>query len=174
MDEKLRRDPQDKSTEMCPNENLVECVYVANSGDNTVSMFTLDGATGLLTAGTSLDLSATALFVSNLIVDPTSKYLYVLDSGDPFADPVVNGAVHAYNIGSNGAIGTAIGTAVPTETNPFGIAIDPTGTLLATDNNESASISLFTVGTGGALTAKTPATVATGQAPLFVTFYNAP
>ena len=149
-------------------------VYVANAFDNSVDFFALDKTTGLLTPGTSLDLSATALFVSNVIVDPSSKYLYILDSGDPGATTPINGSVYAYNIGTNGAIGSAIGTPVPTELNPFGIAIDPTGTLLATDNNESNSISLFTVGAGGALTAKTPATVATGNAPLWVTFYNAP
>ena len=109
-----------------------------------------------------------------MIVDPSSKYLYVLDGGDPKATIPVNGAVYAYNIGTNGAIGAVIGTPVATEQEPFGIVIDPTGTLLAVDNNFSNSISLFKLGTGGVLTATTPPTVATGKAPLWVTFYNAP
>ena len=102
------------------------------------------------------------------MVDPSGTHIYVLDLG------TTTGQVFGFNIGSGGVIGSAIsGTPVATGDTPFaGIVIDPTGTLLAVENNYGNSISLYTIGSGGALTADTP--VNTGTAPLFVTLYNAP
>jgi hypothetical protein len=53
-----------------------------------------------------------------------------------------------------GVIGSAIsGTPVAAGVLPIGcIVIDPTGTLLAVDNNTGSSISLYIIGSGGALT----------------------
>jgi hypothetical protein len=52
--------------------------------------------------------------------------------------------------------------------------IDPTGSLIAVANSGAASlnISLYTIGAGGALTSQP--TVANGNYPLFITFFNAP
>jgi hypothetical protein len=61
------------------------------------------------------------------------------------------------------------------------MAIDPTGVLLAVDNSDvqpppaspaPGSISLFTIGSGGALTVDAP--VVAGMDSEFVTFYDAP
>jgi len=105
--------------------------------------------------------------------------LYILDS------PVTAGQVFAFNLdqtpgATNGAITTQIGTAQATGQSPIGMAIDPTGALLAIDNNIDNTISLFKVaGAGsttpppGGLTATNPATVPTDTAPQFVVFYTA-
>ena len=115
-----------------------------------------------------------ATFVFNVAVDPTSKYLYIVDAGDSSQNPQVNGQVYGFNINSTtGAVGAAVtGSPVATQLDPFGIAIDATGVLIAVDNNSSNSISLINIGTGGALS--TPTTVTTGVQPLYVTFLNAP
>jgi hypothetical protein len=109
----------------------------------------------------------------------------VLDAGDPTTAVPTLGGVFAYAIGTNGAISTTpvAGSPFATSANPVGsIVIDPTGTLLAVDNNGydvpptpviPGSISLFKIGTGGVLTPITPAAT-TGDSPLYVTFYNAP
>jgi DNA-binding beta-propeller fold protein YncE len=104
------------------------------------------------------------------VVDPSGTHIYVLDSGDG----VTNGQVFGYSLGTGGVIGSAIsGTPVAAGILPFGgIVIDPTGTLIAVDNNTSDSISLYAIGSIGALTAVSP--VNTGTAPFFVTLYNAP
>jgi 6-phosphogluconolactonase (cycloisomerase 2 family) len=153
-------------------------IFVANSGDNTVSVFSIN-STGLLTQVGSNFPVATASTVFNVLTDPTGKYLYILDS------PVTAGQVFAYNLNSSSTtnvIGSQIGTAQPTGSGPIGMAIDPTGALLAIDNNISNNISLFKVAAAGSttpgpggLTPANPPTVATDTngAPHFVMFYTA-
>jgi 6-phosphogluconolactonase (cycloisomerase 2 family) len=54
------------------------------------------------------------------------------------------------------------------------MAIDPTGALLAVDNNADNTMSLYKVSTStGALTVSSPATVATDLVPQYVVFYTA-
>jgi 6-phosphogluconolactonase (cycloisomerase 2 family) len=149
-------------------------IYVANSGDGTVSVFSIDSSTGLLKqVGTSNFTVTGAGTVFNVLTDPTGKYLYVLDS------PGGVGQVFAFNLdqtpgATNGAITTPIGTPVATGGGSIGMAIDPTGALLAVDNNVDYTISLYTVNTtSGALTIPTAPTVPTDSVPQFVTFYTA-
>ena len=146
-------------------------IYVANTGDGTVSVFTIDSNTGLLTQVGSSNFTVTgANTVFNVLPDPTGKYLYVLDSPGTTA-----GQVFAFNLDqTTGAITTAIGTPPATGIGSIGMAIDPTGVLLAVDNNADNTISLYNVSTStGALTVASPATVATDQIPQFVVFYTA-
>jgi len=59
---------------------------------------------------------------------------------------------------------------------PIGMAIDPTGALLAVANNANTpyNVSLYNVSTStGALTPTTPPAVATDSLPQFVVFYTA-
>ncbi len=151
-------------------------IYVANSGDKTVSVFSIDGTTGLLTqVGSSNFPVNAASTVFNVLTDPTGKYLYILDS------PATAGQVFAFNLdqtpgATNGAITTQIGTAQTTGQSPIGMAIDPTGALLAIDNNFDNTISLFKVtltGTTGVGGLSTQTTVNTDTAPQFVVFYTA-
>ncbi len=143
-------------------------LYVANSTANSITGFTI-GSGGVLTSvGTDTAVTG-ATSIQNLVVDPSGTHIYALDSGT-----TTNGQVFGFNIGSGGVIGSAIsGTPVDTGEFPLdGIVIDRSGALLAVGNNFSNNISLYTIGSGGALTADTP--VNTGTGPLFVTFYNAP
>ena len=152
-------------------------LYVANNGDGTVSGYSI-GAGGVLTSlGTPTTVTG-ANSVLNVAVEPTGKYLYVLDAGNPAATPTpINGQLYGFTLTSGVPSTTPItGTPVATGLSPTGIAIDPTGKLIAVDNagdgSTASTISLFTIGSGGALTSQTP--VATGVLPIFVTFYNAP
>ena len=202
-------------------------VYVVNSGGNTISEYTIDPATGVLSLRTDTPTIATgttplfgttdvnghlyvaneapqsvsaysidtsnsstagqlkaigtgpfpinnASFTINVITDPTGKYLYVLDSTAGAPGPLSQ--VFAFNLNpATGVIGSQIGTPLLTGNSPTGMAIDPTGVLLAIDNNFDNTISLFTIGstTPGGLTPATPPTVATDNQPLFVVFYTA-
>ena len=142
-------------------------LYVANSFANTISSFSI-GAGGVL-GSVGADTTVTgATYLENLVVDPSGTHIYVLDLG------TTAGQVFGFDIGSGGVIGSAIsGTPVAAGDTPFaGIAIDPTGTLLAVENNYGNNISLYTIGSAGTLTVDTP--VNTGTGPLFVTLYNAP
>jgi 6-phosphogluconolactonase (cycloisomerase 2 family) len=142
-------------------------LYVANVGDNTVASFSI-GTGGVLTSlGSNLSVSAAAA-VFNVIVAPSAGVLYVLDAGSSG-----NGQVFGFTL-TSGVPGTTPITGTPAATGaaPTGMAIDPTGVLLAVDNAASNNISLFTVGSGGALTVDTP--VAAGTRAMLVTFYDAP
>jgi DNA-binding beta-propeller fold protein YncE len=99
------------------------------------------------------------------VVDPTGAYLYIVDGGSTGA-----GSLYSYNFTtSTGVIGAEIGTApVATGVGPGLLAIDPTGALLAIDNNIDNTISLFT-SSAGVLTAVTPA-IPVGTAPFGITF----
>jgi 6-phosphogluconolactonase len=143
-------------------------LFVPNSSDSTVSVYSI-AATGILTqvgtATTITDGTTTANTVFNVAVDPSGTHLYVVDN------PTAVGAVYGFNIGANGAIGTPVGPLIATGNTPTGITIDPTGVLLAVDNNVDSTISPYAIGTGGVLTAYPP--VNTGLAPQFLTFYTA-
>lgn len=152
-------------------------LYVANEGPpQSVSGYSIDSATGKLTS-VGADTPVTgATFTINVITDPTGKYLYVLDSTTgpppPTAPP---SQVFAFNLTpGTGVIGSQIGTPQLTGNSPTGMAIDPTGVLMAIDNNFDNTISLFTLSTTtGAVTPATPPTAPTGNQPLFVVFYTA-
>jgi 6-phosphogluconolactonase (cycloisomerase 2 family) len=158
-------------------------IFVANSGDKTVSVYSIDTSSGstagqLSQVGSNFPVT-TASTVFNVLTDPTGKYLYIVDN------PATAGQVFAYNLNSastTNVIGSQIGTPQPTGVSPTGMAIDPTGALLAIDNNISNNISLFKVAAAGSttpgpggLTQANPPTVATDTngAPQFVVFYTA-
>ncbi len=145
-------------------------IYVPNGGDSTISGYTIAPATGLLTQIGSSAFpipGATAnTFVDNAIADPTGKFLFVIDAGG--TSP---GQVYAFNITAGGVIGSQVGSLVPTGNGPGGMAIDPTGKLLAIDNNVDNTISLYSIASG-VLTSETPKP--TGSAPFDIVFSIGP
>jgi hypothetical protein len=165
-------------------------LYVANqgaaAGAGTVSAYSIDytsaATAGQLTplAGSPYTIGSGAAGDTNsdvwsVLVDPSGKYLYVLDAG---------AQVFTYNL-SAGALTTQVGTTpAATGLTPLSFALDPTGSLLATANNTDSpgSLSIFPVSAG---VLGTVATVnsdgipvasqnASGSAPVWITFYNAP
>ena len=144
-------------------------LYVPNSGDtpNTVSLFSI-GAGGALSPLASPTRTITgATDVINVAVSPNGSYLYVLDGG--------SNQVFGYTLAAGVPSTTPItGTPIATGSLPTGMAIDPTSSLLAVDNlgttTSPSTISLFTIGSTGALTSQTP--VATQDSPKFIVFYN--
>jgi 6-phosphogluconolactonase (cycloisomerase 2 family) len=150
-------------------------IYVPDSAANTVTTFAI-GSGGALTNKSTTTAIGTASALWNVAVDPSGKYLYVLDQGNTSVTPATNGAVYQFNL-TSGIPGTApVGSAVSTGVTPNGIVVDPSTSLVAVENfgddTNPSTISLFTIGTGGALTAQAPVTAGVG--PLFVIFYDAP
>ena len=133
-------------------------------GNNNVSSFQITSNGQLSTPGTVSPVAGATL-LTNIVIDPSDKYIYVVDNG-PI--PPIPSNIYAFQVGTGGALGAAIGSAVPAGITTFGMAIDPTSALLAVDNNFSDTISLFSIGSTGALTPLVPAS--TGAAPLFLAF----
>jgi len=161
-------------------------IYVISSIDNSIYGFkitqTADKAP--LTNGALSDVSptfnpytdATLNNPTWIMTDRAGKYVYVVNNGNDTISKVF-----AFNLDSTGGvIGSQIGTPLMTGNSPNGMAIDPTGVLLAIDNNFDNTLSLFTIAPSGSttpppggITATTPPTVATDNQPLFVVFYTA-
>jgi 6-phosphogluconolactonase (cycloisomerase 2 family) len=150
-------------------------LYVANNLDSSISIFPIDGTTGLLGTATKVTITG-ATSVGNVAVDPTNKYVYVVDSPG-----TGTGRLFGYNTGA-GTLGTALtgspyalATVSTDGLSPMGIAIDPTGVLVAVDNNFSDDISLMQLAPAtGVLTRSATSPVAAGNGPEFVVFYIAP
>ncbi len=150
-------------------------LYVANKTAGSVSSYSI-GTGGVLTSLGADTVVPGAMSLINVVVAPSGSYLYVVDNGDPTATPAVNGQLFGFAL-TSGVLGTTPITTTPIATgvSPTGMAIDPTGVLAAVANSSNmgpGTISLYTIGSGGALTSQ--ASVTTGNFPLFVTFNNAP
>jgi 6-phosphogluconolactonase (cycloisomerase 2 family) len=169
-------------TNISPNIGRIDTnghLFVANQGNvesgQSVTAFTItpSGTTAgeLTMIGTTPTPVASSTDPISVIVNPNGIFLYVLD----FGNGTGAGQVFTYGLtASSGVIGSAVGTAQTTDITPYGgMAIDPTGALLLIDNFGANDISLFTIGSNGAATPASPATVASGTNPEFIALYTA-
>jgi 6-phosphogluconolactonase (cycloisomerase 2 family) len=193
---------------------------IATSTNTTVTVFTVDATTGVLTnAGFTPTVVSGTVDKTFSLVDPYGRFLFVSDQ-----NASTTGAIYAFDINqTNGALTAVTGSpftanlnvpaglavdqsgsylyasnsattgtnantiagfqidsttgaltplATPTVTNsldsPYYMAWDPTGTYLYVPNNGNATVSSFTLGTGGALTALTTTAITGAKAPLNV------
>jgi len=133
------------------------------TGDNNVSSFQITSNGQLSTPGTVSTVGGTTSALTNIVIDPSDSFAYVVDNN------ISPSNIYAVKVGAGGALGPAIGTGpTPAGSASFGMTIDPTSALLAVDNQFSDTISLFSIGSNGALTPLVPAS--TGAAPLFLAF----
>jgi 6-phosphogluconolactonase (cycloisomerase 2 family) len=140
-------------------------LFVPDAGDNTVVTFTI-AADGSLTAGTPFTVAG-ATHVQSVAVDPTSKFLYTVDSP---GGSTGNGNLHALSIGAGGVLTATInsGNPYPLGAAPTGVAVDPTGKIVEVANSFDNTLSVFTAAADGSLTADS--LVETGSAPQFAVF----
>src|SRR5208337_4170620 len=140
-------------------------ILIVPGGDNTVTTYTINATTGALGVGTTTTITGAAA-LDNAVVDPTGSFLYLVDFGNSGATPALPSQVYAFNISSAGVIGAEIGTPLKTDVSPGGILIDTNGS----NSTSATNIDLYTVGTGGALTAVTavPAGIASFGIALYV------
>jgi hypothetical protein len=137
-------------------------VYVANSGDGTVSQFSI-GSGGQLTPLTPATVAAGSDPVS-ITIDPSGSYAYVANYGiGAVAGP---GTVVQYSIGVDGTLTPLNPATVSAGASPVAVTINPDGTAAYVMSNCNGSlctgsIEQFAVGTGGVLTA-TGGTASTG------------
>jgi len=119
--------------------------YVANYGDNTISIYTVDAATGQLRHNGYV---AAGSEPASVTVDPSGKFAYAANYGD--------NTISAYTFdGTTGAL-TAVGTAVAAGTHPYAVVMDPLGRFAYALNAGSNNISTYQINAStGALTAGT-------------------
>ena len=115
--------------------------YVANSGSNDVSMYSINATTGVLTSVGLIDAGTTPLSVA---VDPSGKFAYATNSG--------SNDVSMYTINATTGALTSIGT-IAAGTTPTSIAIHPSGKFAYVTNSASNDVSIYSIDAAtGALT----------------------
>ena len=128
-----------------------------STGDNGVSVFSLNATTGSLTSigGTTLEG-----LPNSVAVDPSRKFAYVANMNDT---PGSAGNVAMFTINATTGSLTSIGS-IAAGTAPWFVTVDPAGKFAYVANASSNDVSMFTINaTTGALTSI--GTVATGTAP---------
>jgi 6-phosphogluconolactonase (cycloisomerase 2 family) len=124
--------------------SLPRFAYSAN-GDNTVSSYTVDSATGQLRS-TGYALADTR--PNSVVATPSDAFVYAANFG--------SGNVSAYSTSSSGALTPVSGSPFPGEPDAFAIAVAPSGKFVyvANANSTSNNISGYTINSAtGALTA---------------------
>ena len=146
-------------------------LYVANTVGNSVTILKLDPSTGILTSGGADTPVTGATHLFNVIVDPTGKYLYALDSAT-----TAGNNLYAYLLNVDGTLPATAAAKYATGAGPWGMSIDASGTVLAVVNNldgPPSTVSLFSL-SAGILAPKATVSTATWMNPEYLTFYNAP
>ncbi|MBS0580613.1 MAG: beta-propeller fold lactonase family protein [Proteobacteria bacterium] len=131
--------------------------YVANAGDDSISVYSIDPTTGALTAvGTPVPTGASPYAI---VASPDGLHLYVVNES--------SNDISAYLVDAvSGTLSEIAGSPFATGTDPQALAFDPTGAYLYVANNGSNNLSAFGVDPiTGALSSLPIATYATGSGP---------
>jgi 6-phosphogluconolactonase len=130
--------------------------YVSNLKDFTVSMYTINSSTGILTPNTPA-VVATASLPGAVAVDPSGKFAYVPNGGN---DNVSMYAVDSGILTPNTPAYIAAGG------NPFVVVVDPSGKFVYVTNANDNTVSIYTRNSDGTLTSA--GTAATGNSPISI------
>ena len=121
----------------------VRSAYVANSGDGTISQYTIGGGGALTPKGTPTVASMVGnpgSSPTSVTVDPAGKYAYVANSG--------NEVISQFTIGTGGGLVPMIPPTVPSGSagsGPVSITVDPTGRYAYAANSSSNDVAQFTI-----------------------------
>jgi 6-phosphogluconolactonase len=124
-------------------------LYVANSGSENISVFSIDATSGALSqvAGSPFQVGVTPL---NMKIAPSGKFLYVTGSGTP-TGVIETLAISSTDPACDSAMLCVI-QVTQTQTNPYGLTIDPAGAFLYTANAApDNAIGEFAIGSDGTL-----------------------
>jgi 6-phosphogluconolactonase (cycloisomerase 2 family)/uncharacterized protein YjdB len=114
-----------------------EYAYVADSNTSLLTEYSV-GASGALTEIASIGTGSNP---QNVAIDPTSRYVYVVNQDE---------TVSEYAVGAGGAL-NPIRSVSTFGVGPGPIAVDPTGSYVYVTNLSDNSLAEFTIATGGML-----------------------
>ncbi len=165
--------PQNNSEQMVA-DPLGRFAYVANPVSNasdlsTISMYTINSTTGVLTPTTPATVH-TGWFPQGIAIDPLGRFVYTVNSDDS--------SVSMFTVNQTTGILTpttpaSVSTMIPGEvlSEPGFLTVDPTGRFLYVSalDSDGATVSMFAINqTTGLLTPTAPATVPTDGIPFQV------
>ena len=134
-------------------------LYVPNSRNDTVSMFSIDPESGLLSPLSSTG-APTGADPQYIAIDPRNRFVYTSNSDDNTLSAFVRGA--------GGLLLPATPAATSTGGHPVGLAIDPSGHFLY--DIDDSGVSMFAIDqTSGLLAPIAPGHVAAGVSPFTIT-----
>jgi 6-phosphogluconolactonase len=166
--------PQDDNAEQMVVDPAGRFAYVANlvsnvSGPSTISMYTINSTTGVLSPTTPATVP-TGWFPQGIAIDPLGRFVYTANTNDS--------SVSMFTINQSTGVLTpttpaSVSTMIPNEllSAPGFLTVDPTGGFLyvSASDSDGATVSMFTINqTTGFLTPTSPATVSTGGIPFQV------
>ena len=130
-------------------------IFVTNGSAGTIDVLTIDAKTGVPTpvAGNPLPDGATP---KGTVVDPQKRYLYVVSSA---------GEVRGYLLNSSAQLSAMSASPFMTGGPSTAIAMDASGQFVLTANGTSNSVSVFKIGSTGALTEVPGSPFAAGANP---------
>jgi 6-phosphogluconolactonase len=148
--------------------------YVANLMSNasdqaTISMYTINSTTGLLTPTTPATVP-TGFFPQGIAIDPFGKFVYTANSDDNTVSMfTINQTTGVLTPTTPPAVSTLADVSTGTQSSPDAVTVDPSGRFAYAVNEDDATVSMFTIDpTTGILTPTTPATVFTGPTPFAI------
>jgi 6-phosphogluconolactonase len=128
-------------------DSVHKLLFVSNQNDGTVSAFSVNTSTGMLTAVSGSPF-ATGARPEGIAVDPMGRFVFVANQA---AD-----SISVFLIGAGGSLSPVAGSPF-TSSNPFGLTVNPAGTVLFASNfpdsqtTDLNTVSSFQVGPNGAL-----------------------
>jgi 6-phosphogluconolactonase (cycloisomerase 2 family) len=133
-----------------------ESAYAANAVSNDVSMYTVDGSSGTLTANGATPAGS---LPRGIALSPSGHFAYVANQA--------SNNVSMYTIDPVTRALASVGTVVA-GTDPTSVAVDPSSRFVYVGNASSNDVSMFTINAStGALTAN--GTISAGTTPIAVT-----
>ena len=111
------------------------------SSNGVISGYSV-GADGGLTPLAAPTLVPGATGFGEVKIDPSKKYLYVVNSG---TDSTVGSGVYGFAIGADGSLTATPNSPYQTDHLPVSLAFDTSGTYLYVSNQQDHSISAFTI-----------------------------
>ena len=140
--------------------------YVANLMSNasdqaTISMFTINSSTGVLTPTTPATVP-TGFFPQGIGIDPSGKFVYTANSDDNTVSMFTSNA-------STGVLAPTTPAAVAAGWSPVSVTVHPSGKFAYVSNQDDGTVSMYSInGSTGVLTPLSPATVPSGGSPFDV------
>jgi DNA-binding beta-propeller fold protein YncE len=119
--------------------------YVPNTyGNNTVSQYTIDSATGALSPSTPSE-AATGNQPTSVAVDPSGKFAYVVNRADD--------TISMYTIDpTTGTLSPNTPFTIATGAEPFRVVIAPSGKFAYVVNENGPTVSIYALNSDGTLT----------------------
>jgi 6-phosphogluconolactonase (cycloisomerase 2 family) len=139
-------------------------LYVTTFQNDAIAQYAI-AADGTLSPLAPASVSTPNSFPSGVAIDPTGNYVYA-------SSVQANNQIFQFQVGAGGALSplSPASVSVAPGNYPEFLLVDPTGKNVYTANSSSKDISLFHIGTGGVLTAASPAPQPIGAIPTGMVF----